>query len=161
VWTLRRALKLLHELGAAGVVGAFVCCIALIMTSHHSPLPEYAVSRESIAVICRLILVPSLAVVLISGLLGLAANPAFHNAGWVWVKALLGISMFEGTLLTVAASARHAAELTRLALAGDADPLQLAALLRTEWGGLWLLLTLSIANIVLGVWRPRFSRTPS
>jgi hypothetical protein len=74
------------------------------------------------------------------------------------VKALLGISMFEGTLLTVSASARHAADLSALAAAGSPDPVQLAEVLRTEWGGLWILLTLSIANIVLGVWRPRLSR---
>jgi hypothetical protein len=66
--------------------------------------------------------------------------------------------MFEGTLLTVVGSARRAAELSSLAVAGQGDPAQLAQVLRTEWGGLWIILTVSLANIILGVWRPRFRR---
>ena len=38
------------------------------------------------------------------------------------------------------------------------DPIQLAQVLRAEWGGLWIIVAVSIANIILGVWRPRFSR---
>jgi hypothetical protein len=155
---LRRLLKILHEVSAAGVVGSFGCCLILVVTASKSSLIAYAASRQAIAAICRWLLVPSLAVVLISGLLALAANRSYANAGWAWVKALLGVSMFEGTLLTVAASARHAAELSDLAVSGAANAAQLAEVLRTEWGGLWLLLAVSLGNIVLGVWRPRLGR---
>jgi hypothetical protein len=144
-----------------GVVGSFAACIVIIFTAppRHS-LVAYAAARHAVAAICQWLLVPSLAAALISGLLAIAANRAYTNAGWAWVKALLGISMFEGSLLTVSASARHADELSALAAAGAgaADPAQLAEVLRTEWGGLWILLALSLANIVLGVWRPPFSR---
>ena len=34
----------------------------------------------------------------------------------------------------------------------------LAPLLRTEWAGLWTMLALSFANILLAVWRPRINR---
>ena len=155
---MRRLLKILHELSAAGVIGAFVCSLVLIMSTSRDSLVAYAASRQAIAAISRWVLVPSLAVVLISGLLALAANRNYANAGWAWVKALLGVSMFEGTLVTVAASARHAAELSQLAVSGAADASQLAEVLRTEWGGLWLLLAVSLGNVVLGVWRPRLSR---
>jgi hypothetical protein len=41
------------------------------------------------------------------GLAGsLAANRANHDAGWTWIKALLGIVMFEGTLITISGSAQ-------------------------------------------------------
>ncbi len=156
---LQRLLKALHELGSIGVVGSFAACIVIRVTAPpRQSLSAYAAASHAIAAICQWLLVPSLAAALLSGLLAIAANRAFINAGWAWVKALLGISMFEGTLLTVSASARHAADLSALAAAGSPDPVQLAEVLRTEWGGLWILLTLSIANIVLGVWRPRFSR---
>ena len=64
-------------------------------------------------------------------------------------------------LLTVQASTQRAAELSAQAAAGAGDPALLAAAVRTEWGGLWIILGLSIANIVLAVWRPRLSRKPA
>jgi hypothetical protein len=103
-------------------------------------------------------LLPSLVIVLLSGLLAIAATSAFHNAAWAWVKALLGLSVFEGTLVTINASARRAAELAAMTASGQGDAVQLAQTMRPEWGGLWLMLALSLVNIVLAVWRPRLYR---
>jgi hypothetical protein len=48
---------------------------------------------------------------------------------------------------------------------GVSDAAALEPLLRTEWYGLWTMLALSTANILLAVWRPRrinlFRRTPT
>ena len=155
---MKRLLKFLHELGAIGVTGALAALLVLVATAPKDSLADYAAVRTVITFVADWLLVPSLAIVLISGLLAIAANRAFHNAGWAWVKALLGIAMFEGTLLAIAASARRAAELSALAAAGEPDSAALAEVLRTEWGGLWLILALSIANVVLAVWRPRLVR---
>lgn len=157
----RRLVKLLHELGAVGVMGAAAAMLVLVWSapSAQEALPQYAAVRQGIAMVSKWVLVPSLAIVLVSGLLSIMLSDAFVNAGWVWLKAGLGIVMFEGTLLTVGASARKAAEISALAAAGNADPARLAEVLRTEWGGLWMVLALSFANIVLAVWRPRFHRT--
>ena len=152
---MKRLLKILHEIGAMGVVGSFAACLVLVLKGPTEPLVAYAAVRQAIALITQWLLLPSLVIVVTSGLLAIAANRAFHNAAWAWVKALLGLSMFEGTLLTINASARRAGELPALAVSGQGDAAQLAELLRTERGGLWLLLTLSLANIVLAVWRPR------
>lgn len=156
---LSKLLKSLHELGAVGVVGSLAACLVLVATAPTHSAVGYAAVRESIAALAKWLLVPSLGIVLVSGLLAIAANRAFHNAGWAWVKALLGVSMFEGTLLTISASARRAADLSALAASGQADPAQLAEVVRTEWGGLWLLISLSVANILLAVWRPRLVRS--
>lgn len=157
----RLSLKFLHEVGAVGVMGGFAACLVLVATSPSpdTQLAAYAAVRAGIAAIVKWLLVPSLALVLLSGLLAMIANDALMNAGWVWFKALLGISMFEGTLLTVGGSARRAAELSALAASGSPDPAQLASVLRTEWGSLWLLFAVSVLNIVLAVWRPRFHRS--
>jgi hypothetical protein len=155
---LRRLLKFLHEIGAVGVMGSFAACIVLVYTAPRNSLVGYAAVRQGIAAITQWLLVPSLALVLLSGLLAIAANTAYKDAGWAWVKALLGISVFEGTLLTVGASARQAAELSALAAAGRGDPAQLSQVLHTEWGGLWILFALSVTNIILAVWRPRLFR---
>lgn len=154
-----RTLKLLHQLGAIGVVGSMACCLVLLVTAPQDSLAGYAAVRQGIHAITRWLLVPSLATVLISGLLAIAATRAYMDAGWAWIKALLGIAMFEGTLLTIQASSRKAAEITAAAVqSGATDSAALAPLLRTEWAGLWTMLALSFANILLAVWRPRINR---
>jgi len=156
---LRQLLKFLHEIGAVGTMGSFAACIVLLATAPTQSLVAHAAVLEGIASITKWLLVPSLAMVLISGLLAIAATESYKNAAWAWVKALLGIGTFEGTLLTVGASARHAAELSALAVTGGGDAVELAQMLRTEWGGLWIMATLALVNIVLAVWRPRLYRT--
>jgi hypothetical protein len=157
---LPRFLKFLHQIGAVGVSGSLGACIVLVATAPTHSLIGYAAVRQGIAAVTQWLLVPSLALVLVSGLLALAVTQAYHSAGWAWVKALLGIGMFEGTLLTIDASARKAAALSALAASGGGgDPTLLAQVVRTERGGLWLLLALSLANIALAVWRPRFGRS--
>jgi hypothetical protein len=155
---IRQLLKILHEIGAIGSTGSLACCLVLIATAPSDSLAGYAAVRHGIAAIAQWLLVPSLAIVLISGLLAIAATRAYRDAGWAWIKALLGLLVFEGTLTTVNGSARRAAELATLAAAGHPDPAQLAEILRTERGGLWLMLALACANIVLAVWRPRLLR---
>jgi hypothetical protein len=155
---MRRLLKFLHEVAAVGVIGAFAASLLLAATAPANSLVAYAAVRAGIAAIAKWLLVPSLALVLITGLLAIAVNRAFHNAGWAWFKALLGISMFEGTLLTVAATARRAAELSQAAVSGHGDPAELARVLHTERGGTWVLMSVAVVNIVLAVWRPRLTR---
>ena len=156
---LSRTLKVLHQLGAIGMMGSLAACAVLVAVAPRESLVEYAAFRQGIEAVTRIVLVPSLALVLVSGLLAIAFNRAWHDAGWAWIKALLGIVMFEGTLLTIQASARRAAELSALAAStATPDPVALEPLLRTERGGLWLMLALCFANVVLGVWRPRIGR---
>jgi hypothetical protein len=155
---LRKLLKFLHEIGAVGTMGSFAACVVLLATAPTNSLIAHAAVLQGIASIVKWLIEPSLAIVLISGLLAIAATESYKNAAWAWVKALLGVGTFEGTLLTVGASARHAAELSAQAVTGGGDAVQLAQMLRTEWGGLWIMATLSFANIVLAVWRPRLYR---
>jgi uncharacterized membrane protein len=154
----RRIMKILHEVGAVGVMGALAACIVLIVTAPRHSMAEYAAVRHGIVAITQWLLLPSLAVTLISGLLAIAANEGYINAGWPWLKAVTGISMFEGSLLTISASSRQAADLSAMAAAGQGDPGLLDQVLRTEWRGLWIILAVSFINIVLGVWRPRLVR---
>jgi len=180
---MKKLVKFVHEIGAVGVMGALAACIVLLATAAPPPLPPagdgaadgaaaalpaavpaglagYAAVRHGVAQITQWILVPSLAVVTITGLLAIAINRAYTNAGWAWLKALMGVSLFEGSLLTIAGSARQADELMTMAVAGQADPAALAEILRTEWGGLWLIMGVSVANIALAVWRPRIGPRP-
>jgi hypothetical protein len=152
-------MKALHEFGAIGMMGSMAAYVVLVATAPADSLEGYAAVRRGIDFVCRWILVPSLVLTLTSGLLSIAFNEAYKNAGWAWFKAALGIIMFEGTLLTIQGSAARAAELSAAAVTSGLPATEaLAPILRTEWNSLWLMLALCLANVVLAVWRPRFSR---
>jgi len=150
-------LKILHELGSVGLMGAFLVCIVVAADALAWPPAHYASLRATIDVVGRYVLLPSLALVLVSGLLAMAVHPPFHNAGWAWMKVATTVLVLEGTF-GVQARARDITALAVKAAAGEGDAAQMAALLKSERGALWALLAVSAANIVLGVWRPRFRK---
>jgi uncharacterized membrane protein len=155
----RRLLKALHTLGAIGFMGGLAAILVLVANTAVEPTASFAAVRNGIALINKWLLTPSLLIVLVSGLLAIAANNAYKDAGWAWMKALLGVVTFEGTLLTIVGSGRKAAEQAAAAVSGQPEAMtQVTALLRTEWGAAWLMLGLGFVNIVLAIWRPRFTR---
>lgn len=156
---MRHLLKFLHTLGAIGLIGAMA---ALLVLSRMAPPPAalegYALIRGAMGVIATWIFFPSLGVTLIAGLLAIAYSRAYQNAGWAWLKAASGILVFESGFVGVLGPIQQEAEQSALALAGSADPATLGASLHGEQGVLWVLLAVAIANVVLGVWRPRLTR---
>ena len=149
---VRLGLKAMHDMAAIGIGGGLAACLVLNLMAASLAPAEFAVARQAVAAIARWLLLPSLAFVLVTGLLAIAATRGYHDAGWAWVKALLGLSLFEATLVTIGASSRQA-ELA----AAAADPALLAALLRSERNTLYLLIALCIVNVVLAVWRPKLT----
>ena len=155
----RRIVKILHELSAIGLTGALAAHMVLLATAPTDSLEDYAVVRKGIEAITGWLLIPSLAVVLVSGLLAIAVYTPFQNAGWVWFKALMGFPMFEGTLITIDGMAQTAARLASEAAAtGVSDAAMVERMVAAEWRSLWLILGLAIAQTVVGVWRPRKRR---
>jgi hypothetical protein len=147
---LRLGAKAMHEIASIGFGGGLAACLVINLVANRASPVEFAVARHVFAAIAQYVLVPSMAIVVASGLIALAATRGYQDAGWAWLKALLGLSVFEATLLIVGSS-RKQAELT----AAASDPSLLDALLRSERNTLWLLIALSVANVVLAVWRPR------
>ena len=113
--------------------------------------------RGAIAEIATWVFFPSFALTLVAGMMAIAANRAFHNAGWAWVKLATGILVFAGSFQVLAPSRTKPSEATG-ALAGQSDP-DAGHRVVGEQSALWVLLAVSTANVVLGVWRPRLTQT--
>jgi hypothetical protein len=52
------------------------------------------------------------------------------------------------------------AELSARVLAGDIGTVGLGGSLGAERNSLWVLLAVAAVNVVLGIWRPRFTKLP-
>ena len=154
-------MKFTHTLGAIGQIGAMACLLVLLS---YTPAPtsqsEYALMRGAMGGIATWIFLPSLALVLISGLLAMALNRAYQNAGWAWAKLLTGVVIFEWGFAAIQGPMQQEAELSARALANEVDPATLAVTLNADWKSLWVLLAVATANVILGIWRPRLTRLP-
>jgi Predicted integral membrane protein (DUF2269) len=151
---MRKALKFLHTLASCGLIGALAGYMIILIKAPHDTAATYADMRQTIGALCNYLLLPSLAVALVTGLLSMAAHRPFQEKRWVWVKALLGLSMFESTLAIIQAKANYAAKISLEIARGETEANVLTSALSTEWSSLGAIMALSIANIVLGVWRP-------
>ncbi len=158
---MRHLLKFLHTMGAIGLMGAMASLLVLLAWAPPpSALAEYASIRGAMGAIATWIFYPSLGLTLVAGLLAIAFGRAFHNAGWAWAKAATGILVFESGFVGVIGPMQQEAEHSALALAGKFDPALLATTLDAERNTLWILLAVSTANVVFGIWRPRLSWRP-
>ena len=158
---MRRLLKFLHTLGAAGLLGSMVALVVLASVAPPpAQLPAYAAVRHAMGAIATWMFLPSIGLALIAGLVSLAINRAFHNAGWAWVKLITGVLIFEGGFQGVMGPMQQEAERSADALAGKGDVAGLAGTLGAERNTLIVLLLVAIANVALGVWRPRLTNLP-
>jgi hypothetical protein len=159
---VRRLLKFLHTMGSAGLLGAMAALVVLLsLAPAPAALSGYAAIRGAMGAVATWIFLPSLAVTLMSGLLAMALNRAYLNAGWAWLKLATGVLMFEGGLVYVQGPMKREAEQSAQALAGTLDPATLAVSVPGERGTLWVLLAVATANVALGIWRPRVLRIPT
>ncbi len=155
---MRKAMKFLHTLASCGLIAALLAYMVVLIKAPQATASTYADVRQTISAICNYLLLPSLAVALVTGLLSMAVHRPFQEKRWAWVKALLGISMFESTLAIIQAKANSAAIISADVAHGAANSAELKTALASEWSSLGAIFALSIANIVLGVWRPALQR---
>ena len=135
---MRRAMKLLHTIGSCGLVGGLLASIVLLVAPAQN---TRTVDLDVIAMadLSRYLIFPSLAVVLLTGLLAMVVHRPFQEMRWVWVKVLLGVTVFEAALGVIARASDKS---------GLADTS--AAIYE-----ICALLLLALANILLAIWRPR------
>lgn len=155
---MRKALKFLHTFASCGLIGALLGYMIVLITAPQDIARSYAEARQTISALCNYLLLPSLAIALVSGLLSMAVHRPFQEQRWAWVKALLGLGMFESTLGIIQSKANYAATVSAKIVTGEATPDTLTTAIANEWYALGAIMALSIANIVLGVWRPRLAK---
>jgi uncharacterized membrane protein len=159
---LRRLMKFLHTMGAIGVMGAMACLLVLLaFAPQPSSVEQYALMRGAMAGIAKWVFLPSMALTLVAGLLAIAINKAFHNAGWAWAKLLSGVLVFEWGFVGVQGpmemEAKASANTLAGQVAGQTDIASLAASLSAKQNSLWILLGVATFNVVFGIWRPRLT----
>jgi uncharacterized membrane protein len=153
---VRRLLKFLHSVGAAGLTGAAGALIIVLMLAPASAGgPGCAQTVVAMSKIAGWIIGPSILLTVATGLLAMVANPVFQDLGWVWAKAATGILVLLGGLHVIGPLQEEAKR-----VASGADTGSTALLVDGEIGTLWVLLAVAVANIALGVWRPRFPSYP-
>ncbi|MBZ8131963.1 hypothetical protein [Afifella sp. IM 167] len=155
---MRKFLKVLHSLASCGLIGGLACYMILLVYAPQESAETYADLRQAIAAISDYILLPSLAVALVSGLLSMAVHRPYQDKGWALLKAAFGILMFKGVLVVIGANAGYAASISRRLADGEPVAGLLAKAIEHEWATLWIVMALSVFNVVLGVWRPKLSR---
>ena len=158
---MRQALKFLHTLASCGLIGGLACYAVILLYAPQDSAVAFADVRQTIRAIANYILLPSLALALVSGLLSMAVHTPFQEMRWAWIKALLGLGMFEATLGITGSKADYAAKVSAEIANGAAKTSELQTALASEWNSLFAILALSLANVVLGIWRPRLAKRPS
>jgi len=157
---VRKALKFCHTLGGVGLLGTLLTLIIVfvMLPDPTQDIAGYAALTELVDRLARWVLLPSLILTLVSGLLSIGAVTAFHGAGWAWLKLATGVVMFEGTLLAVQGPIQREANLTRQYLSGEVEAAALASSFETISYSIFVLGSVAVANVVLGIWRPRLGR---
>lgn len=151
--TLRLAAKAIHDIASIAFGGGLVACLVINLAAGHTSSVEFAAARHLFSAISQYVLIPSMAVIVVSGLIAMMATRGYQDAGWAWVKAVLGISVFVATVRVVGGG-NSQAELAAAATAAT-DPTVIDAMLRSERNMLWVLIVLCVVNVVLAVWRPK------
>jgi hypothetical protein len=147
---LVRFIKVLHELGSIGLMGGVAVVMVVRSRAQLPEAPAYFELCHAIDVSYRWIIIPSLALCVFSGFASMMVHRPYWNALWAWLKGASGAVVLNicCRMQTMAHRATDAEYLR--------DRAQLADVFRGEWSGLWLLMILSLLNVVVGIYRPRF-----
>jgi len=157
----RNLLKLLHFASLAGLGGGIVVILVLLDTIDATSPSAVAGMHAAIALICSGLVVPSLVVLLLTGMLLVVARPQLINARWVWAKAFVGVIVAATILAGFQPLVNALASMAVTGALGDAPPGPLADTVETERWAAYLVLANVVAAMLIAVWRPRLGRPAS
>lgn len=155
----KNLIKLLHYASLVGLAGGIVVSLVLADTVDATSPSATASMHAAIALVCGALIVPSMVVMLLTGMLLVVARPHLIGARWVWAKAVLGIVTGAVILLALQPAVIAAASMAATGALGEAAPGPLANVVAIEYAAAWWTLGLVLVAMVVAVWRPRFGRT--
>lgn len=160
---MRRLLKFCHHLSSCGMAAGLIGYAFLLLKAPQETSTQVAELRMMISQLANYVLVPSLGLALVSGLLAIVVHRPFQEHRWVWVKALIGLTLFESTLAVVQSKANDGALIAAQLADGKGTREDLQTIIASEWTALYAITALVIASIALGTWRPalRFAAAKS
>ncbi|MGF1507952.1 MAG: hypothetical protein ACFB9M_00465 [Myxococcota bacterium] len=124
-------MKFIHEVGSYGLAGGFA--VQLIVLAHGGVDPSS--TREQVEIIGLWLVMPSLLVVLASGLWAMFLRPSFFSKGWIWMKIFLTVPPSYAAIATFPWVRSGAGERTGTVL--------------------WVALVASVIVTAFSVWRPK------
>ena len=153
----RNLLKLLHHASLAGLGGGMVVILVLLDTIDATSPGAVAGMHAAIALVCGGLVVPSLVVLLLTGMLLVVARPQLINARWVWAKAFFGVIVAATLLAGFQPLVNALASMSSTGTLGT-PPGPLANMVETERWAAYLTLANVVAAMAIAVWRPRLGR---
>jgi len=155
---MKPLLKFLHVVSAIGFAGALAVSMLLAATVDDSTGTSFSAGRRAIAAVASTITLPSLVLLVVTGLLLLVRQPVYFEAGWARAKAVIGLLVAGIALLVVQPAVIRMEGLAQAAVQGSPVLAMSATALRFEMIGGAACLVLCLAAIALAVWRPTFGR---
>jgi hypothetical protein len=156
MWT--RLVKLLHYLGLVGIAGGIVVSLLLVDTIDATSPSGAASMRTAIGLIASAVVVPSLVVLLLTGMLLVVARPHLIGARWVWAKAALGLTLGGVVLLALQPAVLAAAAMARDGALGERAIGSLQDVVAREHTAAIAALAIIVISMIVAIWRPRFGR---
>jgi len=153
---MRKVLKFCHHLSSCGMAAGLIGYAFLLLKAPQETPAQVAALRTMIAQLANYAIVPSLGLALVSGLLAIVVHRPFQDLRWVWVKALIGMVLFESTLAIVQSKANDGALIAAALVEGKGAREDLQLIVASEWTALYAISALVIASIAIGTWRPAF-----
>lgn len=143
-------------MAAIGIGGAMAALLAMLaVLPEPSDMAAYASARAMMLAIANYLFLPSLVLVLISGMFSYAFTPAYLNSGWAFMKLISGVVLFEGGLVAISGPMRREAERAAQALSSGEPLTTASATMGSETFAICVMGSVVIANVALGIWRPR------
>lgn len=157
----RHLIKIIHLLALAGFVGGLASTLLLSDYADDAPPSLLAALRMLIAALDESLVVPSLVLMVLSGMLLVVARPQLVGARWLWAKTALTVVIAVVVLAVVHPAITRAAVLAAEGALGTPALGELSRAFTAERIGGIAVLALAALAVVLAVWRPRLGQRQS